>query len=61
MPEQRTQDSYTPGHWAQASLQYVQVNMPPRMNAPMMMQQQPMLVPGQPGYVQVNPMVMAPQ
>ena len=53
--------NYTPGHWQQASLQYVQVNMPPRMGqAPAMMQQQqqPMMVPGQPGYVQMNPMVM---
>ena len=51
--------NYTPGHWQQASLQYVQVNMPPLMGqAPAMMMQQPMMVPGQPGYVQMNPMVM---
>jgi hypothetical protein len=53
----------TPGHWQAASLQYCQVQMPPLAGAmaPMMMSAAPGgvpgMVPGQPGYVAVNPMV----
>lgn len=56
----------SPGHWQQGSLEYVQVVMPPRAvavaAAPMMMAPAAggaMLVPGQPGYVAVNPMAMS--
>jgi hypothetical protein len=64
VPPHRTDKTYTPGHWIGDSLKYVQVNMPPQGSAPMMMTQQPVLVPGeaaQPGTVQLNPMVIMPQ
>ena len=64
IPPHRTKDSYTPGHWIGESLKYVQVNMPPCASAPMMLVQEPALVPGvaaQPGTVQLNPMVILPQ